>query len=532
MTLSILLLATGCIDGPSGSADPGDQDMDMAAPEPDAGNMQDMGNPQEDMSASPDMNVPEDMSTDMGVDQGQDLDMSPGEDMSAKDMPADMPTECVPGNGNMSAAPYKLCKAADFTAIRDTPGGLFELGDDIIIPPDFDPIPSFTGELRGNGHTIAGLHLTKSTAEDAPCQGMVGYAGSFIHQLDGGRVKDIVFSGVKLGDDSTPIPTMASNCPLIVGGIFGSVLSSVDNRTDGEGGIDNVIVRGLEVHSRALAGGLAGLIQESEITNTHVLGDGTSPATIDVRTSGAGIAYQVTNADISYTSFQGDIAVRTPTATMEHSLFIARMTGTMNKLEHVVARGHIRANALTGNAAGFIAHLLPDSSVNLSMCASEANIDTRAQRVGGFIAEFTGSTNLTPSISLCYSGQLSNSQRTTLAGNDVVGGALGKVSNPNGEDIQLTVIWTHLNLDSANPATMHLGCTFGMADNPGALDISDVHPENPGPMNGFPYLCNGREAIEQPTGATFFQDVGGTYRIRSVERWFAPLRDPNLSLSP
>ena len=57
----------------------------MAAPQPDAGNMQDMGNPQEDMSDPPDMGTPP-------ADMTEPTDDGLEEDQGApSDMAADMP---------------------------------------------------------------------------------------------------------------------------------------------------------------------------------------------------------------------------------------------------------------------------------------------------------------------------------------------------------------------------------------------------------------------------------------------------------
>lgn len=114
----------------------------------------------------------------------------------------------------------------------------------------------------------------------------------------------------------------------------------------------------------------------------------------------------------------------------------------------------------------------------------------------------------------------------------MVGGLLGQVRTPNGEEIQLTSVWAHLDIDTFAPSLMtNAGCTVGAMDNGDGVILIDVHPPDPGPMSNFPFFCNGRASIDPPGGATFFKDVGGIYRIRSVEAWFAPLRDPRLSLS-
>ncbi len=528
--LCVATSAVACIDGPSGSASVGEQDMDMTVATPDMGGMEEMGTIAEDMrTPEPDMPAEEDMFEEMGSDQGGDLDMS------VEDMPAeeDMPRACVSGRGFNTQAPFRICNAEDFEEIRNAPSKVFELGDDITLPPDFQPIPSFNGELRGKDFTISGVNLTNTKAMNAACQDSTGdgYAGGFINVLDGGVVRDVTFLNVRVGEENSPLSSFGTGCQLIVGGIFGNIVESDDARAPEEGGIDNVQVRGLQMYTKTPAGGFAGQIQESKITNTHVLGDGISAIAINAQDSAGGFAYRLIDSELSRVSFQGNLYVIGPETT-EHSLFLVHVIGTTNKLDNLVARGTLLATDMTSNAAGLIANISQGSRADLSLCASEANIETKARRVGGLISEFTGSPASTTSIALCYSGQLSTSQRTTIRGNDVVGGVLGQVRTPNGEEIQLTSVWAHLDIDTFAPSLMtNAGCTVGAVDNGDGVILIDVHPPDPGPMSNFPFFCNGRASIDPPGGATFFKDVGGIYRIRSVEAWFAPLRDPRLSLS-
>ncbi|TBL79482.1 phosphodiester glycosidase family protein [Paenibacillus thalictri] len=53
---------------------------------------------------------------------------------------------------------------ADLELIRSNPSGSFKLTADIAFTGSFDPIPSFSGTLDGNGHIISGLHIVGDAA--------------------------------------------------------------------------------------------------------------------------------------------------------------------------------------------------------------------------------------------------------------------------------------------------------------------------------------------------------------------------------
>lgn len=61
--------------------------------------------------------------------------------------------------------PTSIATAADLELIRSNPAGDYRLVADIVLTNPFTPIPSFSGTLDGDGHTITGLTITASSSE-------------------------------------------------------------------------------------------------------------------------------------------------------------------------------------------------------------------------------------------------------------------------------------------------------------------------------------------------------------------------------
>jgi LPXTG-motif cell wall-anchored protein len=91
-------------------------------------------------------------------------------------IPADAATgdrtiELLAGDGSVAAsasvtvtAPlvYEIATEADLELLRAHPDGTFELTADIAMTARWTPVPTFSGELRGNGHVITDLEIVTS----------------------------------------------------------------------------------------------------------------------------------------------------------------------------------------------------------------------------------------------------------------------------------------------------------------------------------------------------------------------------------
>ncbi|MFD0958502.1 phosphodiester glycosidase family protein [Paenibacillus chungangensis] len=65
----------------------------------------------------------------------------------------------------LANSPTLISNAVELELIRSNPSGNYRLMEDIELTTPFTPIPSFSGTLDGNGHTITGLTITASASQ-------------------------------------------------------------------------------------------------------------------------------------------------------------------------------------------------------------------------------------------------------------------------------------------------------------------------------------------------------------------------------
>ena len=526
MTLSILLLATGCIDGPSGSADPGDQDTDMAAPQPDAGNMQDMGNPQEDMSDPPDMGTPPADMTEP-TDDGLEEDQGAPSDMAA-DMPPSQDMGCESGSPAPDE-PFVICEAMDFEQMRLNPENSYVLGKDVILPEDFQPIRDFSGDFDGQGHTISGISLTQTKANAANCGGDDApiYIGGFISHVENATLNNIEFGQVLVGQDTVLKYTHQDMCRLNAGGLFGRISGSQ---------VTNIKVNGLDAHTNALFGGIAYQADSSTFSSVHVIdAQGTAPNIISGN-SAAGVILIAEDLELENVSFQGTIRATGAGPSNERSLFIQQADGA-NRWSNIAVRGQVvlSPNLLSSGraAAGLLATLTETGSLAISDCAIEVSIDAHANNVAGLVAnirEDKGNPGTQPfEVSDCYVGEFGSVRTSTLKNSKITGGLLGTVEIA-GERIELTHVYVQTDLDASTvlaPPYPARGCISATAFM-GEPTLREVHPMNAPAASPQRLLCESEIAATMNTA--LFSQTGRHLRLTSLESWFGPLRISNFSI--
>ncbi|MCL6577273.1 S-layer homology domain-containing protein [Kyrpidia sp.] len=190
------------------------------------------------------------------------------------------------GDGSQTN-PYVITNRYQLDALRNmttTPGTVFVLGRDIDLGgTEWEPIPSFAGELDGRGHTITGLTITTTTADTV---GLIGTLDS------GGEIRNLTLDNVQIttGDgqfwvgvlvgtnrgtvrNSQVAGTLTVNGGVVsIGGLAGL---NGDRRTDDVGSIvdSSALVSITATATNATIGGLVGTNTEgSTIQDSHADG--------------------------------------------------------------------------------------------------------------------------------------------------------------------------------------------------------------------------------------------------------------------
>ena len=237
------------------------------------------------------------------------------------------------------------------------------LADDITLPVVTDggsnwmPIQGYAGTFDGNGKTITGLTINKSTMN----------VGLFASIAEGGTVKNLTLDDVNITASSSNVGAIAGENRGIIENcsVSGSVTSSrmSSNWVGGIVGLNNGTITGCTVEGSVkakdvdTAGGIAGWHYNGSITDCH------SSATVEGLSRVGGIAGQ-SNASITACSSTGDV------------------TATKNSMDYSWAGG------VVGEFAG---------RSQLIACYATGNVKGTGKHVGGVVGD-----NVYNAVIACY----------------------------------------------------------------------------------------------------------------------------------
>ena len=116
-----------------------------------------------DASADLDARLPAEQGVDLKdqsdapSDLQRDLDAAPKLDLAS---PCEGLAELATG---LEEAPFPICDQRDLRLMLIEPSAHFELKQDITLDESWQPLPTFSGSLNGNGFSISGLTLDQDT---------------------------------------------------------------------------------------------------------------------------------------------------------------------------------------------------------------------------------------------------------------------------------------------------------------------------------------------------------------------------------
>lgn len=178
----------------------------------------------------------------------------------AASVPSPTPTaapqaQCVPPQGYTAVR-----NAVDFNAIREIPSARYFLCNDIVLGPDFSPIPMFSGTLKGNSKKILNLRLIQTL----PRNNTESFKVGLFETLSNAGLSDLIIENAQIN----------SRAAHEVGFLAGHAESSR---------IENILVRNSVllaeipivslnpvVERARYHGGVVGVANGSELINTEV----------------------------------------------------------------------------------------------------------------------------------------------------------------------------------------------------------------------------------------------------------------------
>jgi|GEM_PF-4793299 len=300
------------------------------------------------------------------------------------------------GSGTLED-PYEIYTAGDLDLIRNNPTASYVLANDIDMSPllntkylkGWKPIPSFTGTLDGNGHTIRNFNIAGNPNSRLALIESFGVnnANAWIKNLS---IED---SELKLSSKNT------GGVAFLVSQMSGDVNDSYELF------IENVHIKG------------------------RISDDGSSfPSYGEV---GALVSYAGYFARITGCSFDGEIMVDASASTS------ANLSGLVSRINNdVLVESSFSKGAISSNTTGGIGGIVADFARNstISNCYSTMDI-TGTSKLGGIVGSFSPSENK-GLIENCYATGTILSEN---AGNfDFAGGVVGSTT-PNYD--HMTMVW-------------------------------------------------------------------------------------------
>lgn len=323
------------------------------------------------------------------------------------------------GSGNGTAEdPYRIytdIHLAQIANFLNQEGVVFELMKDVDLSSyisenspsqGWTPIgvasTPFKGVLKGNNHTISGLYVKRSNADNV---GLFGY-------ISGATIQDLSITALSIeGKDYVgafvgySISSTLKNITITVSGQV--------NGNDNVGGIigyangtnvSNAVLNTRYVHGESYVGGVIGYANEGSIKTCTATYLDTSSSSIV-----GGIAGCLSSNTVSSVKSTGNVSGTTSVGGA-----FGQILGT-NTLDNVTSIGDIEG---TANVSGIAGELATSSIVTFISCSSKGKITNSGDYTGGIVGKSNG---------VCINSMDDCSHFGDIKGQNYVGGLVGAV---------------------------------------------------------------------------------------------------------